>query len=374
MDHSSFRRFVDGVKEYWFLITIFGSAALSIAYMLVFQVNPWDKQRSAKLRRERVRFHNGVGHTLLEAGAFKVAKNEFDEALKLSAVDPAALNGRYLTELFLGFDSPQWNPAVGLAIQKHLAETGAIGAEQLLHVIDKYLGDLHSRIPNSDLAKNYYQKALKRKPNYPDALFSIGWLHYSDGPDLDGMETAFRKMTQVSRFDYRGFHGLGYALYMKAIREPNPKQRSALIANAAEQSGSAQNLFFNQLNIIMDFGEVARSANPGLSLYFHERGKKLLEDPALSQMGENRFGLSAQLLTSEGTVYVDGNELKMAWVEYQIALDYLALQRLEAQKDAEKHHDRRLAKALSMDPDKVIHPIYADHLAILNLLLPAQQR
>jgi hypothetical protein len=94
----------------------------------------------------------------------------------------------------------------------------------------------------------------------------MGWLHYSEGPDIDRMEAAFRKMTEVSRFDYRGFHGLGYALYMNAIREPDSKRRSALIADAAKQSGSAKDLFFNQLNIIMDFGEVARSVDPGLSL------------------------------------------------------------------------------------------------------------
>ncbi len=370
MDHSSLRRFVDAVKEYWFLITIVGSAALTVAYMVVFQVNPWDKQRSAKLRRERVRFHNAVGHALLEAGNFKVAKNEFDEALKLAAVDHAALNGRYLAQLFLGFDSPEWNPAVGLAIQSHLAETRAIGSEQLLHVIDKYLGDLHARISNDDLAKSYYEKALKRKPDYPDALYTVGWRHYSNGPDIDAMEAAFRKMTQVSRFDYRGFHGLGYALYMKTIREPDTKLRSTLIADAAEQSGSAKNLFFNQLNIIMDFGEVARSVDPRLSLFFHERGKKVLEDPALSEMGENPLGLYARLLTREGGVYLDGNKQKLIWVEYQIALDYLALYRLQAQQDADKQHHRRLAKALSMDPDQAIHPIYTDQLAILDLLVP----
>jgi hypothetical protein len=127
MDHSSFRRVIDTIKEYWFLVTIIGLAALSIAYMVVFRVNPWDKQRSAKLRRERVRFHNAVGNALLEAGSFKVAKNEFNEALKLAAVDHAALNGRYLAELFVGLDQPDWSPAVGLAIQNHLAETGQSG-------------------------------------------------------------------------------------------------------------------------------------------------------------------------------------------------------------------------------------------------------
>jgi|SRR6267154_912677 len=373
MDHSSFRRVIDTIKEYWFLITILGSAVLSIAYMAVFQVNPWDKQRAAKLKRERVRFHNAVGNALLEAGNFKQAKAEFDEALKLAAVEHAALNGRYLTQLFLGLDSPDWNPAVGLAIQSHLAQTRPIGSAQLLHVIDKYLGDLHARISNSDLAKSYYQKALGRKPDYTDALYTLGWLHYSEGPDIDAMESCFRKMTEVSRFDYRGFHGLGYALYMKTIREPDTKKRTALIADAAKQSGSAKNLFFNQLNIIMDFGEVARSVDPGLSLFFHERGKKVLEDPVLGQMGENPLGLYARMLTGEGGVYLDGKDQKLVWVEYQIALDYLALYRLGAEPDAEKQHQHRLTKALAMDLDQVTHAIYLDQSAILDRLLPARK-
>jgi hypothetical protein len=89
-------------------------------------------------------------------------------------------------------------------------------------------------------------------------------------------------------------------------------------------------------------------------------------------MGENPMGLYARLLTSEGSVYLDGKDQKLVWVEYPIALDHLALQRLLAQEDAEKQYRRRLAKALSMDPEKAIHPIYTDQLAVLEIFLPAQ--
>jgi hypothetical protein len=79
-------------------------------------------------------------------------------------------------------------------------------------------------------------------------------------------------MTEVDGRDYRGFHGLGYALYMKAILEPDPERRLVFIVDAAKQSGLAKDLFMNQLNIVVDFGEVARSVNPRLALSFHEYG------------------------------------------------------------------------------------------------------
>jgi tetratricopeptide (TPR) repeat protein len=366
----SFEQILNVTKDYWFLITLSASAVLTVAYMIVFQVNPWDQQRSAKLRRERVLFHNGVGHTLMEAGHFKQAQNEFEEALKVFAEDHTALTGRYLAELFLGLNAPEWNPAIGFAIQRHIANTPALNQEHLLHIIDTYLGDLHERISNGETAKAYYQKALARKPDYPYALFTLGWRYYVEGPDIDGMENTFRKMTEVDGRDYRGFHGLGYALYMKAIREPDPERRLAFIVDAAKQSGSAKDLFVNQLNIIMDFGEVARSVNPRLSLPFHEYGKKVLEDPVLSQVGDNPYGLFVRLQMSEGQVQLENKNKKMAWVEYQLALDYLALERVEVQTDLEKQHEHHMEKALSLDPDKAVHPIYADQLSILDRLLP----
>lgn len=366
----SLEQILNATKDYWFLITLLASAVLTVAYMIVFRVNPWDQQRSAKLRRERVRFHNGVGHALMEAGHFKQAQNEFEQALKLSAEDHTALTGRYLAELFLGFNSPEWNPAIGFAIQRHISNTRTLNQEHLLHIIDKYLGDLHARISDRDAAKEYYQKALARKPDYPDALFTMGWLYYQEGPDIDGMENPFRKMTEADGRDYRGFHGLGYALYMKAIREPDPEKRSALILDAAKQSGSAKDLFVNQLNIIMDFGEVARSVYPRLSLSFHEHGKKLLDDPVLCEVGDNPFGLFVRLLMSDGQVYLEGKKAKMAWVEYQIALDCLALERMEGPLNFQKQHDSHMETALSLDPDKAVYPIYGDQLLILDHLLP----
>ena len=371
MDGITFGAVLGAIKEYWFLITLFMSAVITIAYMIVFRVNPWDAQRSAKLRREQVRFHNSVGSTLLDEGRFKAAKGEFEEAIKLVPENQTALNGRYLSELFLGFDSSDWDPAIGLAIQNHLAGVSTIEQERVAHVVQKYLGDLHDHIGNVELKQSFYEKALILKPDYADALFALGWSCYVDKSDADGMEQAFRKMVKLNGYDYRGLHGLGYALYMKAIREKAPRRRGELMADAATQSGLAKNLRLTQLNIVMDFGEIARSEQPDFSVYFHERGKRIVEDPVLSQQGDNAFSLAARLLLGgEGYVTIETKAQKLAWIEYQIALDYMALERRRFQLDGRKQHDLRLKTAMEMDPEKTMLPIYQDQLAVLNLLLP----
>jgi tetratricopeptide (TPR) repeat protein len=321
-----------------------------------------------------MRFHCSVGYVLLEAGHFDEAQKEFDEALKLSAEDQTALNGRYLSNLFLSLNSPDWDPAIGFAIQKHLSETGALDRERHRHIIDKYLGDLNVRVTDVKAAKEYYAKALAQKADYIDALFTLGWLYYEEG-DVDGMETSFRKMTEVDLRDFRGFHGLGYTLYMKVIRELDADKRSELITEAARQSGLAKDLIYNQLHIVMDFGEVARSVNPGLSLIYHEFGKKVMDDPVLSQLEENRMALQAQLLMSQGQViFVEGKDAKMAWIEYQTALDHLAIQRNSPDEDHVEKHEKHLEKAKELDPCEDIYPIYLDQLTILDLLLPEQAK
>jgi tetratricopeptide (TPR) repeat protein len=371
MDKSFFQDFLTVTKDYWFLITLCASVLLTAVYMIVFRVNPWDQQRSAKLRRDRVRFHNAVGYKLIEAGHFKQAQDEFEEALKLSAEDQTAITGLYLAELFIGLKSPEWDPAIGFAIQHQISEIGGFDRELNFHIICKYLGDLNARISKIDVAQDYYSKALERKPDYPDALYTKGWLSYELGSDIDGMESAFRKMTEVDSRDYRGFHGLGYALYMKAIAETDVEKRANIILDAAQQSSSARILVYNQLNIIMDFGEVARSVDPWLSLHYREYARKVMGDPVLSQIGDNSSLFLARLLMSEGQVYLDGENIKMAWIEYQTALDYLAMERIQADPDFGKKQKKHLEKAHKLDGDKVVHHIYVDQLAVLDLLLPA---
>jgi tetratricopeptide (TPR) repeat protein len=372
MDQSLFDSVLKATKDYWFLITLVGSVLLTIGYMIMFRVNPWDQQRSAKLRRDRVRFHNSVGYTLVEAGHFKEAQSEFEEALKLAAEDQTALNGKYLTNLFINIASSTADPAIGFAIQHHMSET-ALKREQHLHIIDKYLGDLHTRIANVSKANEYYESALRKKPDYPDALYTMGWQYYQHGSDIDGMERMFRKLTEVDPYDYRGYHGLGYALYMKALRETDVEKRDPLMTDAAAQSSKAKDLVFYQLNIVMDFGEVARTVDPELSLAYHNYGRKILTDPAMSETGDNPYPLLARMLTSDGELTIDAKNDKLAWVTYQIALDHLAMERLFDDEKAGAEHTQLMSEAENLDASKLVRYIYDDQLRILDMLLPAKE-
>jgi tetratricopeptide (TPR) repeat protein len=373
MDQSFLDNVLKATKDYWFLITLIASVLLTLAYMIVFRVNPWDQQRSAKLRRDRVRFHNSIGYALIETGHYEDARTEFEESLKLSAEDQTALNGKYLANLFIDLASPLSDPAIGFAIHEHLKETGALKHEEKhAHIIAKYLGDLHMRIADVPEALRFYSNALKLKKDYPDALYELGWYYYGNGQgDIAQMEEMFRKLTEVDPHGYRGFHGLGYALYMKALGEKDADVRTSLVREAAEQSGAAQNLFYSQLNVAMDFGEVARSVDPRLALTFHDYGKKLLNDPVLGVAGNNPSHLQARFLMSEGEIYIETKDEKVSWIAYQTALDHLAILRSTGDQEHAAEHKRLFEKAQRLDPDKKIQQIYVDQLAILDLLLPA---
>src|SRR5688572_33498780 len=117
------------IKDYWFLISLVASVLLAIAYMIVFQVNPWDQQRAAKRRRDRVRFHNSVGYSLIETGHYEDARNEFEESLKLADEDQTALNGKYIANLFINIGSSTADPAIGFAIQRRLAASPSVARE-----------------------------------------------------------------------------------------------------------------------------------------------------------------------------------------------------------------------------------------------------
>jgi tetratricopeptide (TPR) repeat protein len=362
-------------KDYWFLITLVASVLLTTAYMVVFRVNPWDQQRSVKLRRDRVRFHNAVGYTLIEGGHFSDARDEFEESLKLSPEDQTALNGRYLANLFINIGSPVADPAIGFVIHRHITETDALKRDrQHRHIIEKYLGDLYMRIADTRQGTEYYRSALKHKPDYPDALYALGWHLYSGGQDdIEEMERMFRKLTECDPRGYRGFHGLGYALYMKAISEQDAVERSRLINEAAEQSGAAKTLYFSHLYIVMDFGEIARSVNPELSLFYHNYGKKLISDPVLSEVGDNPYPLINKLLMRDGEIGIDGKNEKLSWIAYQTALDYLAMERMFDDPQYAVEHRRLYDEAEGLDTSKTLQFIYTDQLAVLDLLLPAGQ-
>jgi hypothetical protein len=124
----------------------------------------------------------------------------------------------------------------------------------------------------------------------------------------------------------------------------------------------------NRWSIIADFGEVARCVNPRLSIFFHQYGSELLEDLGLKKV--NPRVLVARLLINEGEVRIKTPNQKRAWITYQLALDYLAVHRLGLAPNGEESHNILFTKASSFDPTGEIYPIYADQLAILDLLLP----
>jgi tetratricopeptide (TPR) repeat protein len=311
-----------------------------------------------------VGFHTLGGVSLLEAGHFKLAKAEFEAALVLAPTNEEALNGRYLADLFLEFESPDWNPAVGLAVQDQL--TRLIKQQSLRHVIEKYLGDLYSRTNQFGQAQLHYEKALGLRPEYSDALCALGWFHYTYVPDLERMETYFRRTSEANAYDYRGFHGLGYSLYMRALREESPEQRNQLMHDAAKQSDVAKSLSFQRYNIMVDFGEVSRCVDPRLSLFFHSYAMELLEDPTFTEV--NPRGIFATLLQEPGQVLIKGTDQLRAWINYQLALDCLAMHRLGQDPEGEKTHDAYFQKARDQDVSKEIFRIYSDQLAILDYL------
>ena len=200
------------LKAYWFLITLAISVLTAIAYMVVFQVTPWDKYREISERNKVVKLHIQLGQALLDAGYYSAAANEFEHSLKLLPSNHEALSGKRKTHLFQEFDDPDWKPGRAVAYLE-------VFKNQQDHNILLFMGMLHYQIGDADKAFEYYQKAetaFKQGADsgqgfYYNALFNLGWLVYDQG-DYDGMMNYFIKMKDSMPYDYRGYHGMGYAL------------------------------------------------------------------------------------------------------------------------------------------------------------------
>ena len=158
---------------------------------------------------------------------------------------------------------------------------------------------------------------------------------------------------------------------MQAVNERDPESRKKLVVKAANQSLKASKLLIRHLNVVVPFGEIARSVDPQLSIRFHKHGHELLDDPEISQLPANRAKFGARLLVGSGYINMRTLDHKRAWGNYQLALDHLALLRLE--KDSSKNyleqHDRLFEKARALDSKGEILPIYKDQLAVLDRLL-----
>lgn len=341
----------------------------SAFYMVVFQVTPFDKYYEIENRRHQVEFHNRIGYSLLERGHYRLAISEFEQTLKLSATDYDSLNGQYFSKLFIDMDTPSWDPSVGLMIQKLVKRLSIVKDHTLQHIVEKYLGDLNHRIGKIERAKRHYEKALDLKENYVDALFAYGWFSYDTVPDLKKMESLFMALVKEDVYDYRGYHGYGYVHYMRAINETDPAVKSELLKTALKQSESAVNLFINQLNIVMDLGEISRAYNPRVALLYHEHALKLIGDPDISRLPNNNQALGVKLLTQKGYRQLNTIDEKRSWILYQIALDYYSLYKQNNRQEDLKIHGEILSSAKALDPKKEIIAIYDDQQAILQMFL-----
>ena len=361
------------LKEYWFLITLAISVLTAIAYMVIFQVTPWDKYREISERNKVIKLHTRLGQALLDAGFYKEAASEFEHSLKLSPSNHEALSGKRKTHLFLAFDDPDWKPGPATAYLE-------VFKNQQDHNILLFMGRLHEKIGDTDKAFKYFEKADSAfKPSagseqggYCDALFNLGWYVYDKG-DYDGMINYFLRLKDAMPLDYRGYHGMGYALYMKAIDVSASDYQGAvkLLDDAVDLLNIAFNYVPNIIVVNTDVGEIARVIDPKFSIFFHERAMECITNDQLYSLPDNNGTISAILLLSGSeTVFLTEKDDEIAWVNYLLALDYYAKAFLK-NRDAPDlgRHDQYLQEAQSIEKTDAPKKIYEDQKLITDRLL-----
>lgn len=361
------------IRDYWFLFTLVISIVTAIFAMVVFQVSPWEKYRETRERKAAVKFHLQLGQTLLDAGYYQDAAGEFEHSLKLVPSNPDSLEGKRKTDLFLRMRDLDWKPGRVMTYWDHFTQHSD-------HNMLLYMGMLQDRIGEPDEALKYFFKAMQAYPGethftetyYRDALFQIGWIYYHKG-DYDQMGDYFRKMKETAIYDYRGYHGLGYALYMKAIAESNADGNAVikLLNEAAQLLYTASRYVPSILVVHADIGEIVRVIDPEFSISVHERAMECLTNDEYYSLWDNYSGVSAILISSNNQqVFLSKKEDKIAWVNYLLALDYYIKALLE-NKDAPDlgRHDQYMKDARSIqsggDPEK----IYQDQKTIGDRLL-----
>jgi tetratricopeptide (TPR) repeat protein len=367
------KKIVKNLQEFWFLITLIFSTIITLLYMLIFQVKPWDTYAQIRRSREQECFHYKISCDLLEKGHYKKSKEEFEKVLAINPNNLKAVNGLYFSNLFLEIGSPNWDPAVGLEVQSHLKTLGISRDEHLEHVVEKYLGDLHYRIGEINPTILHYEKALQLKPDYIDALCSYGWLTYWEFSDANKMQIYFDRIIKADSYDYRGYHGSGYALYMKALSSNDRDTRIKYLQDASKLSLRASRLIIYYVYILMDFGEISRALYPLAALDFHNEALNILENNDLNNLEPNKASLNITLLkTNPGyKIYLDDIETKKSWIYYQIALDYYSMykNKLLDLKEYEKKFKEYYSIAKSLDKKKKATLIYDDQKIILDYLL-----
>lgn len=380
-DSSWFFSLIKNIKEYWFLVALVTSGVTVALYMIVFNVTPWDVHVETRNKRQQTQHHVQVGFDLLERAKYQLAKTEFERALSLTPTSESAISGRYLSELFIDMNSADWDPAVGLSLEKRLEERFRDNRDyqERRHIIEAYLGDLHAGVSDFSVAKKHYEEAIRMKANYWGALKSYYSLVYSDSANL-GLDDEERgrklielgeSLVAIDSYDYRGMHALGYALYEAAIAESDESLRDELLGRAVAQSFKAYQLKGNEFEVVADLGEIIRHKEPEVSLDYHRWAREILDQPKEDQ--PNTMGLSVfiRLHRSSGTLAVAKQDKKTVLM-YYIALDYLAMYRIGGKKRDLNLHRESLLAAKKLDPDLVIADVYEDQLKVLDMLLPAK--
>ena len=373
---------VRGLKDYWFLVALFMSGLLAVVYMLVFEVTPWDAHAEARNKRLQTEHHVEVGYDFMERAEYQRAKSEFERALALSPTKESALSGRYLSELFIDIESADWDAAVGMSLQKRLEERFSGNREfgKRRHLIEKYLGDLHTSVSRHEEAKAHYEKALSLKEDYWDALRGYYSLVYAYSEDL-GLDEAgrLRKLVELGEamvrrdpYDYQGRHSLGYCLYEQAIAEEAGPGRDELLARATKQSQEAALLKGNEIAVLADLGEIVRHTDPALSLYYHKWAAEILEQPKEARPRTAELGVNIKLHKESRTLSIFGPDDMRAMIKFNLALDYLASHRLGGKADDLNLHRKFLSEAKKLDAEEVIAAVYEDQLKVLDMLLPEQ--
>jgi len=372
---NKFVQFLKVIQDYWFLITLLFSALAALFYFIYFDVNPLEKQYENKIQSLHAGLHNNIALSFLQQGYFEKAKVEFEGALEYKPYNRDALNGKLLSELFLNLGSVDRNPAMAGKIRSGVSILELSKEDELFNIREKYFADLELHNGNIEEAMNRYDNLLAADSNYIDLLNTYAWLNYEiTKPNLDKMETLFKKMIEVDSTDYRAYHGYSYTRYMRALGVEDPSLRNYFIRDATIQSAIAYTLIITRFNVILDLGEIIRSLNPGMAISFHLQAKQLLDDPAIMELDENRLPLGYKLLTFENSQYIiiPTLEQKRALVFYELALDYLADYRLNYEITSLVEHDEMLQLAKEYDKNGDIRLIYEDQRAVLDLFLPEE--
>jgi len=368
-------KFLKVIQDYWFLITLLFSALATLFYFIYFDVNPLEKQYENKIQTLHVDLHNNIALSYLQQGYYKDALEEFDNTLGYKSYNKLALNGKFLTELFLNLKSIEHNPTLSEKTKTEVAKLEIDENDELYRIRKKYYADNELGNGRTDEAIALYNELLVEDSNYVDLLYTYGWLTYEFGKtELNKMATLFKKQTEIAPRDFRGYHGFAYAMYMKAVYETDPTLRNDFIYEAANQCINAYNLIFTRFNVVLDLGEIVRSINPSMALEMHLKAKQLLDDPAIMALDENSPTLGYKLLMSNSDNYViiATHEQKKALVFYEMALDYLADYRKNYEITSLVEYEELLDLANELDKNGDIRLIFEDQKNVLDLFLPEQ--